>query len=107
MTLVAVHLTLWLESSVEVRLITLATVLGAVVEIFQIGPARTASPRGTMIDALPPPWLLAMWAQFATTLVKRAPIGVTGRPYSRHAQVSELLDGTRSRFRIGRWRRHR
>ena len=22
---------------------------------------------GTVIDALPPPWLLAMWAQFATT----------------------------------------
>ena len=62
-----VHLTLSLERSLELRLVALATAIGAVVEMVQIaaGTYRVAS--GTVVDALPPPWLLAMWAQFATT----------------------------------------
>jgi len=34
---------------------------------------------GTLTDALPPPWLLAMWAQFATTF-RFSLSGVIARP---------------------------
>jgi len=37
------------------------------VEIAQIAAGTYRFTSGTVNDALPPPWLLAMWAQFATT----------------------------------------
>lgn len=61
------HLALSVERSVEVRLVVIATAVGALVEIGQIAAGTYRFTSGTVIDALPPPWLLAMWAQFATT----------------------------------------
>jgi hypothetical protein len=65
--LIGVHVALSLERSLEIRLVILATAVGAVVETIQIGTGTYRFTSGTMIDALPPLWLLAMWAQFATT----------------------------------------
>ncbi len=65
--LIGVHLTLSLERSLEARLLVLATAVGAVVEMVQIAAGTYCFTSGTVHDALPPPWLLAMWAQFATT----------------------------------------
>lgn len=52
---------------VELRLIAVATFTGMVVEMLQIAAGTYHFTSGTTIDALPPPWLLAMWGQFATT----------------------------------------
>ena len=65
--LVGVHLALSVERSLEVRLVGLATAVGAVVEMMQIAAGTYRFTSGTVLDALPPPWLLAMWAQFSTT----------------------------------------
>ena len=65
--LIGVHLTLSLERSLETRLLVLATAVGAVVEMVQIAAGTYRFTSGTVNDALPPPWLLAMWAQFAMT----------------------------------------
>ena len=62
-----VHLALSRERSIEGRLIVLAAAVGAVVEIVQIASGTYRFTSGTVAEALPPPWLLAMWAQFATT----------------------------------------
>ena len=67
MVLVGAHLALSAERSLEVRLVVLATAVGAVVEMMQIAAGTYRFTSGTVTDALPPPWLLAMWAQFATT----------------------------------------
>jgi hypothetical protein len=67
MILVGVHLTLSLERSLEARLMALASAVGVVVEMVQIATGTYRFTSGTLIDALPPPWLLGMWAQFATT----------------------------------------
>lgn len=66
-TLVGVHLALSVKRSLEVRLVVVATAVGAVVEMIQISAGTYRFTSGTVFDALPPPWLLAMWAQFATT----------------------------------------
>jgi hypothetical protein len=65
--LVGVHLALSTERAVELRLVCLATAVGAGVEMLQIATGTYRFPSGTVVYALPPPWLLAMWAQFATT----------------------------------------
>jgi hypothetical protein len=91
MILVGVHLALSLERSLEVRLVVLATAVGAVVEIGQIAAGSYRFTSGTVMDALPPPWLLAMWAQFATTFrhslrpvitrpIRAALLGAAGGP---------------------------
>jgi len=67
LTLLGVHLTRSLERSIEVRLMALATAVGAIVEMVQIATDTYRFTSGTVIDALPPAWLLTMWAQFATT----------------------------------------
>ncbi|MEO7134484.1 MAG: DUF2878 domain-containing protein [Vicinamibacterales bacterium] len=67
MSLVGVHLALSVERSIEIRLVVLATVVGALVEAIQIATGTYRVTSGTVVDVLPPPWLLAMWAQFATT----------------------------------------
>ena len=67
LTLVGVHLALSVERSLDVRLVVLAAAVGAVAEMLQIAAGTYRFTSGTVIDALPPPWLLAMWAQFATT----------------------------------------
>ena len=65
--LLGAHLTLSPERSLEARLVVFATAVGAVVEMGQIAAGTYRFTSGTVMDALPPPWLLAMWAQFATT----------------------------------------
>ena len=66
-SLVGGHLALSRERALDARLLVLTTVVGAVVEMVQIAAGTYCFTSGTMNDALPPPWLLAMWAQFATT----------------------------------------
>jgi hypothetical protein len=65
--LLGVHLALARERLLEVRLVLLATAIGAIAEIGQIAAGSYRFTAGTVIEALPPLWLLAMWAQFATT----------------------------------------
>ena len=67
MILVGVHLALSVERVLEVQLVVLATAVGAAVEVILIAAGTYRFTSGTVTDALPPPWLLAMWAQFATT----------------------------------------
>lgn len=65
--LIGVHLALSVERVLEVQLVVLATAVGAAVEMIQIAAGTYRFTSGTVTDALPPPWLLAMWAQLATT----------------------------------------
>ena len=58
--LVGVHLALTGERSLEFRLVALAIGVGAVVEMMQIAAGTYRFTSGTVNDALPPPWLLAM-----------------------------------------------
>ncbi|MEO8678350.1 MAG: DUF2878 domain-containing protein [Vicinamibacterales bacterium] len=67
LALIGVHLALSVERGLEAKLIILATTVGVVVEMFQIAAGTYRFTSGTLIEALPPLWLLAMWAQFATT----------------------------------------
>ena len=66
-TLIGVHLALSPDRSREVLLVCVATAAGAVVETVQIAAGAYRFTSGTVIDALPPPWLLVMWGQCATT----------------------------------------
>ncbi len=65
--LIGVHLALSIERSVEARQVGLAVCVGLIVEVAQIVAGTYRFTSCTVIDALPPPWLLAMWAQLATT----------------------------------------
>ena len=67
LALIGVHLMRSRERALEVRLIALATAVGVIVEMIQIATGTYRFTSGTAIDALPPAWLLTMWAQFATT----------------------------------------
>ena len=58
LTLVGVHLTRSLERSIEVRLMALATAVGAIGEMVRIATVTYRFTSGTVIDALPPAWLL-------------------------------------------------
>lgn len=93
MILVGVHLALSAERSLEVRLVVLAAAVGTVVEMIQIAAGTYRFTSGTIVDALPPPWLLAMWAQFATTFryslriviarpIRAALFGAAGGPFA-------------------------
>ncbi|MFM8534587.1 MAG: DUF2878 domain-containing protein [Acidimicrobiia bacterium] len=67
MALIGAHLALSEQRTIEVRLVVLATAVGVVIEMIQIAAGTYRFTSGTLLDALPPPWLLAMWAQFAAT----------------------------------------
>lgn len=67
LVLIGVHVVLSSEWRVEVGLVLFATTVGAVVEVLQIATGTYHFTSGTLNDAWPPLWLLAMWAQFATT----------------------------------------
>jgi Protein of unknown function (DUF2878) len=67
LVLVGAHITLSSERRVELRLVVLATLVGTAVEVFQIAAGTYHCASGTLNGVWPPPWLLAMWAQFATT----------------------------------------
>ena len=64
---IGTHLTLSSERLVELCLVLFATLVGAAVEVFQISAGTYHFTSGTLNDVWPPPWLLATWAQFATT----------------------------------------
>jgi hypothetical protein len=65
--LIGVHVALSMERALEARLVVLAAIVGTFVECLQIAAGTYRFTSGTLADGLPPPWLLAMWAQFATT----------------------------------------
>lgn len=79
--LTGAHVALSRERYTEARLVVLAAVVGLVVETAQIAAGTYRFTSGVVVDALPPPWLVAMWAQLATTFrvsLRR----VFGRPVS-------------------------
>ena len=65
--LVGAYVVLSSERNVEVGFVLFATVVGTAVEVFQIAAGTYHFTSGTGNGVWPPPWLLAMWAQFATT----------------------------------------
>jgi hypothetical protein len=81
--LIVVHFWLADERAVELRLLVLVVLVGLTVEVVQhatatyrfVPAASGAGPGGApggvpgvLIAGLPPPWLLALWAQLATTM---------------------------------------
>ena len=67
LVLIGAHLVLSSERHVEVGLVLFATVVGAAVEVFQIAAGTYHFTSVPVNGVWPPPWLLAMWAQLATT----------------------------------------
>jgi hypothetical protein len=65
--LIAVHLSLARDVGTELRLIALATTVGLILGTIEIATATYRVTSGSLVAALSPPWLLMMWAQFATT----------------------------------------
>lgn len=65
--LTAVHLYLSNERARETRAILLALALGLVVEGYQVWNGTYRFRSGVVVAWMSPPWLLMMWAQFATT----------------------------------------
>ena len=65
--LIAVHVFLSQDRTTELRLIALAVVVGLVIEIVQLRAGTYRMTSGTLVEKLPPLWMLALWAQFATT----------------------------------------
>jgi hypothetical protein len=66
-TLIVAHLMLSTDRRRELRGIAMATAVGMVVESLQIAAGTYRFTSGIVVSALPPPWLLIMWAQMATT----------------------------------------
>lgn len=66
-TLVALHLMLSADRRRELRRIALAVAIGVLVEGLHITAGTYRFTSGTVVALLPPPWLLVMWAQMATT----------------------------------------
>lgn len=66
-TLLAVHLMLSADRRRELRRIALAVTMGVLVEGLHITAGTYRFTSGTIVALLPPPWLLVMWAQMATT----------------------------------------
>ncbi len=65
--LVGAHLSLSVDRAHELRRIGLAVAVGGAVEAVQVAAGTYQFTSGTVVAALPPPWLLIMWAQMATT----------------------------------------
>ncbi len=65
--LIGAHLWLSHDRRHELRRIGLAVAMGGAVEAAQIAAGTYYFTSGTVIAVLPPPWLLIMWAQMATT----------------------------------------
>jgi FtsH-binding integral membrane protein len=66
-TLVGAHLWLAGDRLHELRRVALAVAVGGLVEAVQIAAGTYHFTSGTVMTGLPPPWLLIMWAQMATT----------------------------------------
>lgn len=68
LALTGAHLALSTERAAESRLVLLALGLGMVVEACQVRSGTYARfTSGVVVAWMSPPWLLLMWAQFATT----------------------------------------
>lgn len=67
MLLIAIHLLLVREIAVEGPLLVLALCVGLLVEWVQFAGGTYRFTSGVIVDGWPPPWLLALWAQLATT----------------------------------------
>lgn len=65
--LMALHLWLTRERRIELRLLALATLTGLAVEAWQLHAGTYRLLSGAATTTVPPLWLLALWAQFATT----------------------------------------
>ena len=89
--LTAAHLHLSADRARETRAILLALALGLVVEGFQVWSGTYRFRSGVVVAWMSPPWLLMMWAQFATTFrsslrsimtvpVRAALFGLVGGP---------------------------
>ena len=77
--LIALHLWLARERGRELGLLALATVVGLVVETWQLHAGTYRLLSGVVPAHVPPVWLLALWAQFATTF-RYSGRGVLARP---------------------------
>jgi hypothetical protein len=89
--LTAAHLWFAADRVVEARLLLLALALGVAVEGFQVWSGTYRFTSGAVVSWMSPPWLLVMWAQFATTFrfslrhvmlhpLRAALFGVVGGP---------------------------
>jgi hypothetical protein len=76
---IAAHLWLTRERAIEVRLIAIATAAGLLIEIFHLRTGTYRMTSGTIVENFPPPWMLALWAQFATTF-RYSLRGIISRP---------------------------
>lgn len=65
--LTAAHLVAARDRATEARLVALAVLTGLALERWQIGAGTYASLANAGPGGAPPLWLLALWAQFATT----------------------------------------
>ena len=65
--LIAAHLALTRERGLELRLLGVAVLTGLFVETWQLQAGTYQTLSGASATAVPPLWLLALWAQFATT----------------------------------------
>ncbi|NNE04619.1 MAG: DUF2878 domain-containing protein [Xanthomonadales bacterium] len=68
MAVVLVHTTLVRDAAKELRLVAFAVLLGAVFDSALMASGWIDYRNGIFIPGLAPIWILAMWAQFATTL---------------------------------------
>lgn len=64
---IAIHLALSRERFFEVGLLVLATIVGLGVELVQLDAGTYRFTSRASIEGWPPLWLLALWAQLATT----------------------------------------
>lgn len=65
---VLVHLALVRQPGREARLLLAALALGLVIDSLHLHTGVLRFPAGGPLLVLPPPWLLVLWLQFATTL---------------------------------------
>lgn len=75
------HVALARDRAAETLLVVAALGTGAVVESWQIGQGTYRLLEGAPATGLPPAWLLALWAQFATTF-RFCLARVVGRPWA-------------------------
>lgn len=67
LSLIAIHIAVVDDRWLEARLVLFAVVVGLVVERIQLAAPTYQFTSGVIVEGLPPPWLLALWAQLATT----------------------------------------
>lgn len=76
---VLLHLGLAAQPRAELRLVTIAVLIGLAFDSLLASQGWVKYPNGMLVDGMAPYWILAMWAMFATTL--NASMGwMRGRP---------------------------